>query len=171
MRRAGRGADGDRGAVLVEFAIVLPLLAMLLLGMVTGGLALHQHQQISHAAREGARYGARVPPDQTFASGSWASNVRDIIVARAGGDLSGPGTSVCVSLVRGSAGGSIPLTSVHSTQGGPCIPTESFPVSTNQPGLRVQVVVSRPGVINLGPFSVRNFTIRSNATVLSEAVT
>jgi Flp pilus assembly protein TadG len=171
MRNRRRVQD-DRGAVLVEFAVVLPILLMLLLGIVTGGMALHQDMQLSHAAREGARYGARVDPAQTFTSGTWASNVRSLIVDRANGDLSGPGTTVCVSLVRGSAGSSTqPLTTVHSTQAGPCVPTEQFPVNDNHSGLRVQVTVSRPGQINLGVFGSSLFTIRARATALSEAVT
>ena len=41
MPRSHR-ANGDSGAVLVEFAITLPLLVMLLLGMFTGGIVLNQ---------------------------------------------------------------------------------------------------------------------------------
>jgi Flp pilus assembly protein TadG len=164
-----RGRD-DRGAVMVEFALVLPILMVLLLGIISGGMAIHQHQRVGHAAREGARYAARVHPEQTFSSGTWASNVRDIVIARAGGDLTGAGTAVCVSLVQGSAGSSTqPLSTVHSTQGGPCIPTETFPVTSSSAGLRVQVTASRPGEILLGPFPAANFTIRATATVLSEA--
>jgi Flp pilus assembly protein TadG len=167
MLKRGRG---DRGAVMVEFAIVLPILMVLLLGIITGGIAIHQHQRVGHATREGARYAARVHPEQTFSSGTWASNVRDIVVARAGGDLTGTGTTVCVSLVQGSAGSSTqPLITVHSTQSGPCIPTETFPVTPASSGLRVQVTASRPGEILLGPFPAAGFTISARATVLSEA--
>lgn len=69
-RPDGSGADGSNA---VEFALVLPVLAMLLFGILTGGLALNQQQQLSHAAREGARYGATLPglsdnDDTAFAS-------------------------------------------------------------------------------------------------------
>jgi Flp pilus assembly protein TadG len=169
--RKRRHLQGDRGAVFVEFAVVLPILMMLLLGIITGGMAIHQNMQLSHAAREGARYGARVDPEQTFVSGTWASNVRAIIVDRANGDLSGPGTEVCVSLVSGSAGSMTqPLTTIHSTQSGPCNPTEVFPVNNNHTGLRVQVAVARPGEISLGLLPNSVFTIRARATALSEAV-
>jgi hypothetical protein len=54
----GSRHQGSAGASAVEFAILFPLLAMLLFGMLSGGLALNQQQQLNHAAREGARFGA-----------------------------------------------------------------------------------------------------------------
>ena len=50
-----RRVQGDDGAALVEFALVLPLLLMLLLGMVGAGLAWNQQLQLTHATREAAR--------------------------------------------------------------------------------------------------------------------
>ena len=48
-------ARGDRGAVAVEFALVFPLLAALLLGMVDLGFALNAKIAMTSAAREGVR--------------------------------------------------------------------------------------------------------------------
>jgi len=45
----------DRGAVLVEMALVLPLLALLLMIVIDLGLVIQDHQVIQNAAREGAR--------------------------------------------------------------------------------------------------------------------
>jgi TadE-like protein len=51
--------DGSqRGAVLVEFALVLPLLALLFLTVVDMGLVVHESQVLQNAAREGARFSA-----------------------------------------------------------------------------------------------------------------
>src|SRR5438093_7131634 len=47
--------DNERGAVLVEFALVLPLLLVLFAGMFDLGLAFQQYQAVTNAAREGAR--------------------------------------------------------------------------------------------------------------------
>jgi len=47
----------QRGAALVEFAIVLPLLLVLIFGMVEFGLVLFNKQVITNASREGARAG------------------------------------------------------------------------------------------------------------------
>lgn len=53
-----RTEPGDRGASLVEFAFVVPLLAMFLFAIVQFGLAYDAKQSINSAAREGARYAA-----------------------------------------------------------------------------------------------------------------
>lgn len=50
--------ESDRGATLLETAIVLPMLIMLALGMAEIGFLVIDHMAISNAAREGARVGA-----------------------------------------------------------------------------------------------------------------
>jgi Flp pilus assembly protein TadG len=47
----------ERGVSAVEFALVLPLLVVLTLGMFSGGIAFHTLLSLDHAAREGARFG------------------------------------------------------------------------------------------------------------------
>lgn len=44
-----------RGQALTEFALILPLLALLLVGLIEFGFLLYAHIQVSSAAREGAR--------------------------------------------------------------------------------------------------------------------
>ncbi|WP_246080819.1 TadE/TadG family type IV pilus assembly protein [Modestobacter altitudinis] len=46
---------GERGAAAVEFALVVPLLILLFLGIVEFSQALQVHARLSAAAREGAR--------------------------------------------------------------------------------------------------------------------
>lgn len=46
-----------RGAAIVEFAIILPLLFMLILGIIEFGLLLYNKAIITNASREGARAG------------------------------------------------------------------------------------------------------------------
>src|SRR4051794_16935709 len=112
---------GERGAVLVEFALILPVFMLLMIGLFSGASAYNQKQQVVYAVREGARYAATVPKDQTFASGTWASNVRDLVVARSTGDLTN--AQVCVSLVTGSPGTVVTPTASFSTKsdGSACI--------------------------------------------------
>jgi hypothetical protein len=45
----------ERGAELVEFALVLPLLLLTVLGIVDFGLALQRFEVVNNAAREGVR--------------------------------------------------------------------------------------------------------------------
>src|SRR6266550_3400237 len=56
MRRVHSSAE--RGAALVELAVVLPLLAVIFLGTLDMGIVLREHQILQNAAREGARFSA-----------------------------------------------------------------------------------------------------------------
>ena len=64
MPMAGRTME--RGSQIVELAVVLPLLAFLVMGVIEGGSMLHVHQVLNNAAREGAR----VAVNQTFGTAS-----------------------------------------------------------------------------------------------------
>jgi Flp pilus assembly protein TadG len=54
-RRPRRVATASRGQSLVEFALVLPLLMLILLGIIQFGLIFNTQVTITNAAREGAR--------------------------------------------------------------------------------------------------------------------
>lgn len=56
--RSKRDADRSRGAALVEFALIAPLLFALLFGIVEFGWAFLQFLDVKHGAREGARLAA-----------------------------------------------------------------------------------------------------------------
>jgi hypothetical protein len=53
----------SRGQDLVEYALILPVLLLLLLGIMEFGYAVMSYDSISNAAREGARYGIIRPGD------------------------------------------------------------------------------------------------------------
>ena len=48
----------EQGASLVEFAVILPLLVMLIFGIIKASWAFAQHNDVRHGAREGARLSA-----------------------------------------------------------------------------------------------------------------
>lgn len=54
-RRGLTAGEPDCGAALVEFALLVPLLVILLLGIVEFGVALSQQLDVRHGAREGSR--------------------------------------------------------------------------------------------------------------------
>lgn len=56
--RGGRPISREYGAQLVEFAILAPLLILLVLGIVEFGWLFSQNNDIRHGAREGARAAA-----------------------------------------------------------------------------------------------------------------
>lgn len=51
---------GEKGATLVEFAVVAPLLLLLLFGVIEFGRAIATYTAVATAAREAARYGTTV---------------------------------------------------------------------------------------------------------------
>jgi hypothetical protein len=59
------GYTGSRGQELVEFAIVLPLLLLIVFGVLDLGRLFHALITITNAAREGARYAMIFPDDLT----------------------------------------------------------------------------------------------------------
>ena len=66
----------EDGAVAVEFAILLPLLVVILFGIISVGIALFRVVNYTSAAREGARYSAvHCRPEATACTS-------DLIVAR-----------------------------------------------------------------------------------------
>jgi Flp pilus assembly protein TadG len=162
---------GERGAALVEFALVFPLVVMLIVGMATAGQAYNQKLQVTHAVREGARFAATVSPTQAFTNGdTWANNVRDLVVERSAGALSS--AQVCVALVEGSPATVHAGSANYSTAGAgtPCIPGQDYPVMAGtDDGLRVQVTAERPGRIMLVVVGDINFAMSARATAKSES--
>ena len=56
VERVARLGGEERGAALVEFALVLPILLVILLGILDFGLYYYNDLQLTHAARDAARY-------------------------------------------------------------------------------------------------------------------
>jgi len=179
-----RRARGEDGAALVEFALVLPILVMLALGIMTGGIVVNRKLDVSHATREGARYGATLPalqcvPTSNCAGKTWAQLSRDVVVQRSFNDLAaGVGTTagvtsagVCVALVSGSPAAvysnANPVVgqSNYSTNGSsPC-----YDDGSADTGLRVQVSVMRTGDNIECVFFRIPITLKSQASAHFEA--
>ena len=99
MRFARRASNrrSDRGAALVEAAIVLPMLLLLTFGIWTTARAWNVSNTLDHAAREAARYGATVDP---WDPGTSPGAVRAIADADLTGSSIDPTTvGGCVELV------------------------------------------------------------------------
>ena len=109
----------ERGAALVEFALILPVFMMMVLGTFTGGIAYNTKQSITSAAREGSRYGATLYTTlATVSAGSessqncnssgttpnydgWTNCVINLTMHAASGDLDNGKSNryICVALV------------------------------------------------------------------------
>lgn len=159
-----RDISREDGATLVEFALILPVFMSLILGMFTGGLLYNQKLQLTHAAREGARYGATLPEgeDCTIAGTTypWDECVQRVVLERTAGDVTNL-NDICVALVEGSAG--TPVDNNHTTTG-----TNCFNDGGNDTGTRVQISVKRLGKIE-ALFFTMNVTLTSRATAQHES--
>jgi Flp pilus assembly protein TadG len=136
-------ARGERGAVVVEIALIAPVLLGVLLLIFTGGSTYAHKISLANAAREAARYGATVPLDQCLpatncAGSTWAELVRSVGVSRSDGALATAG--VCVALVSGPGSAPVAVDTAHTTAGGvaPC-----YVDGSADEGERVQVTVTR----------------------------
>ncbi len=76
--RMARWLKVRQGAAMVEFALVLPLLALILFGIMEAGRAWHTEQVMATASREGARVGAIW--NQTYTSDTVVAAIRRMLV-------------------------------------------------------------------------------------------
>ncbi|OGD36176.1 hypothetical protein A2V94_03405 [Candidatus Atribacteria bacterium RBG_16_35_8] len=58
MKSRIKNLNSEKGASTVEFALVIPILIMLLFAILQFGLAFSRYVSLTHAAREGARLAA-----------------------------------------------------------------------------------------------------------------
>lgn len=66
---ASQTAQEERGATIVEFALILPILLMLVMGVIELAIAFNRQQGLHAAAREGAREGSIPTATQSDISG------------------------------------------------------------------------------------------------------
>lgn len=151
---------GIRGAALVEFALVAPLVLCLLLGTITGGFALAVKNSMTNAVREAGRLGATMPEGTSW--DAWAVLVRDRAVELAGGDLTT--SQVCVEMVQWTPA-STPTETVLGrwpTSGCGFGGEPTVPTSTPDGGCVVKVWAERGADINALFFS-RSVTLEASA--------
>ena len=73
----------DKGAALLEFALILPLLVMLLLGVVDFAYLFAQNLDVRHGAREGARLVAvNYQPNPANSGASQTTDIVNEVMAR-----------------------------------------------------------------------------------------
>lgn len=124
-------------------ALVLPLFLSLVMGILTGGIALDHKIGITSAAREAARYGATLPSaqcaDTTKCSGkTWAQLVQSVAIERVSGDV--PAPQICVALVSGPGSSPVAFGAGHTTKsdGSAC-----YRDLSSDTGQRVQVTMTK----------------------------
>lgn len=138
--RSARGerARECRGAVAVEFALVLPLLVMLLLGIVTFGLAFNERLALTNGVREGGRFGASLPSHDGWEA-EVVSRTREVLFSSGSQD----GLVICAELTDSSGADVYPV-STCSLSGKP-----SSPSGLETGDCIVKVWATRPATLNI----------------------
>lgn len=141
----------------MEFALVFPVLAMLMLGMISGAVAWNTNLALSQGARVAGRQAVTVPlpatpTDATMAP--WLDAVADRAVAASEGAMNTGvnGRAVCVAYVypAGAAADqtfsrSLAPNGTRTSGTSPC-----FTDGQDDLARRVQVVLEREGVLDIG---------------------
>jgi Flp pilus assembly protein TadG len=144
----------QRGAVAVEFALVLPLFVTLVLGVFTMGLAYSDQLSISNAVREGSRLGAA-----TDHSADWATSVRDRVKQVYFNSASTlTDDQICVRLVD-SGDGNVATAALGSD----CGTEPPTPVGMDADSCLVKVWVRKPARILFGVVPDAEITLAANS--------
>ena len=100
--RGTPGSHAERGAAVVEMAVVTSLLMVILLGTTTFGLTHHQNISIEGAAREASRFGATYPVADAGSMQEWLRDVARVAESAATGTMSAAEPSRVVCVAQGS---------------------------------------------------------------------
>jgi Flp pilus assembly protein TadG len=91
MAMVGRAGTGGRearpGQGVVELALLMPVLALILLGAIDLGRVFIYHERLTNAVREGAIYGTRVPDPGAIASRAYAETANQLGTTGVGMDF------------------------------------------------------------------------------------
>ena len=166
----------QEGANALEFALVLPILVVLMFGAITFGLAFNTKLQLEHATREAVRFAATLPDAATT---TWYEDVFSRLVQTSAGTapVTDPSLTICVSVVTGSA--TTPTTARLEGQGSSGYASSDEMVANGTSGAtncfddgldgdRVQVVVSRGANLS-AVFYTQSITLSSTGIAVYEA--
>ena len=166
QRCAWRSDNAERGAALTEFALLLPLLLMLVLGIVS-----------VHGAREAGRFAATLPV-ANFSSEAdplqaWLDEVAGRVLGTTTGslDVSTPGRFICIAYVHPNGSAAIDSTASRTQQGtDPAVysPNPCFADGRPATERRVQILLRRDHDFNVFVFR-RTLTLSADAVNRFEA--
>jgi len=143
---------------------VLPVFLMVVLGMLTGGLAYGRKASVAQGVREGARYASTLP--RTTPMSTWLTQVADVSRAAGEGELTAtkPGHYLCVAFIDGSGASTRRVESGSSvvSDTNRCIADDG-----RSGEARVQVVGSRTSTLEALVFS-RDLVLEAQAVARFE---
>lgn len=138
---------GERGSVLVEFALVVPILLVIFAGIVDFGLMMQRREVVTNAAREGARI-AVLP-------GYGTADVQDRVNAYLNDGLTAGASANAVTTVT-------PVT-ITTGGGGPAVQALQVDVAFTS---RYSILGPMMGLIGGSDFG--NITLRARSTMRLE---
>lgn len=152
----------ERAQAIVEFAIVLPILLMLLVGILEVGRMVFIYAAVNNASREAARYGSAVglADGGTYTKYRHCAGIRDA-ARRSAFFMSLPDTNIIINYDDGPASVDAPFDSCPNGV------TEDTSITVNS-GQRVTVTVNAAysPMVTLLPINPRTFSSRSSRTIV-----
>lgn len=159
---------------MVEFALVLPVLMVLLLGMVSGASAWNQSQALGQGSRVGARFASTLPlPADAAGMDAWLDGIIDRTVAASEGEMAAGvlGRAICVAYVypTGTVAPDRTASRRMDASGTRTSATSTcFSDGQGASARRIQVLVERTGMIDIG-FHRQQIALRRQVVYRYEA--
>ena len=144
----------DRGASMVEFALLAPILVVMLLGTITMGLSFNRLNSLNNGARESARYAATLPGGDDLSG--WLNAVADVAGSSSNIGAGTDGQQICVAYVFPDGSETHDQTvAVVETNGTRTLAPGTTCFDDGRPSSerRVQITVERTTNIETGVFS------------------
>jgi hypothetical protein len=103
-RGAADGLRNEHGQTVVEFALVITVLLLVVVGILSFSRAMNYNEQATHLVNEAARYATvnQVPSGATGTLGDWVRSQAVGEIKTGSGDVEGA-PSICVSYPNGNA--------------------------------------------------------------------
>jgi hypothetical protein len=162
LRTVRRRATGDDGAALVEFALVMPILAMFLFGILSAGMAWNHNLALAHAARVGGRYAATLPTRNYASMDAYLDAVETRVLDGSEGSLATgvTGRLLCIAYVHPSGSTTLDQTRRKNLSGTTVTRANSDCFSDGQGSdeTRIQVMAERAVTFEAGLWS-RSITL------------
>lgn len=158
---------------MVEFALILPIVIMLALGILSGGTQYQRKLSLTNGTREGARYGATLPLDNFVDLNAWLDDVSTVASGAVDDNLptTASGRVLCVAYVYPSGTSPNDQTTRRYVSGaGSPVYSNATCFSDGRPSneRRVQVLLQRDGSIDAGFFRF-GLTLSGKAVARFEA--
>lgn len=153
-----------RAQAIVEFAIVLPILLMLLIGIFEFGRMVFVYSAVTNASREAVRFASAIGFNDTtyYRQYQYCSEIRNV-ARRHAFYLNLQDTDIVIEYDHG------PGTTVFDTCPSGVVNDKTIIVKTGQDRVRVTIVANYSPLTKFFPVGTRTFTSSSSRTILGYA--